>query len=106
MKTAAKKRAPIARAITLPQKASLVPRIEVLIKDVCAASRDDRIAALEVWESAIDAHLDRVAEETRPANIPGPWVRLQFDARGYGNNPTRALIWASRSASAEGKTNA
>jgi hypothetical protein len=91
MKTLAKK-----RSTSSTSSPSLVPRVEALIKDVFAAPSAERIAALEAWESSINDYLDCMAEQTRPPSIPGPWLRLQFDARGYGNNPTRALIQASK----------
>jgi hypothetical protein len=96
MSTISAKRKPVARAITLPPKGALVERVGALIQAVFAASPAERCAALEAWEQAIDEYLDRIAEETRPPSIPGPWLRLQLDARGYGDNPTRALIRASK----------
>ena len=42
----------------------------------------DRIKAIEV---ETDAELDRLAEELRPSNVPGPSMRQMWLARTGGN---------------------
>jgi hypothetical protein len=53
-------------------------------------------ANAQVWGELEQRNPTRRAEETRPPSIPGPWLRLQLDARGFGNCHCRALLQASK----------
>jgi hypothetical protein len=50
----------------------------------------DRITALK---EEVEDELSRLAEEKRPAGVPGPWLRQNWMARA-GGNPFEAYLVA------------
>jgi hypothetical protein len=95
----------------VPSIPSLAERAMVLFEELLDAPASERREILTWWRNALDAELDDLAEDRRPkgaitvgatgerevvGGIPVGWIKMQFDARGHGNCPCRAMIEAMK----------
>jgi hypothetical protein len=70
---------------------SLIEQATTLLEAVLAASAEQQREVLAAWRDGLDDHLDHLAEATRPVSIPQGYVRMQMDAKGWGNCYCQAL---------------
>jgi hypothetical protein len=94
-----------------PPIPSLRERATALLEELLEADAETRRDVLTGWRDMLDAALDDLAEDRRPkgaitigatgerevvGGIPVGWIKMQFDARGHGNCPCRAMIEAMK----------
>jgi hypothetical protein len=88
--TTAKRKPPI----SVPSlRERITAALEELIEDASPAEQREILTG---WRDVLDAALEERAEKIRSPSIPGPWIKMQMDARGHGNCPCRALIEAMK----------